>query len=155
MRYIITSSIAPTCLKLFYRHCSLANVSMHIQALTNVNTTQAWIGRSEHLKGGNQGLGKHASKMQMSTLIIMMMMMIQVMVMMMMMMMMMMTCRTRICPCCNSMLIALDRQRALGRIGEGILGRGVCRPLGVSHSSVRRLQDRFLATVCAEDHREC
>ena len=96
-------------------------------------------------------MGKHASKMQMSTLIIMMM--IQVMVMMMMMM--MMTCRTRICPCCNSMLIALDCQRALGLLGEGILGRGVCRPLGVSHSSVRRLQDRFLATVCAEDHREC
>ena len=37
---------------------------MHMQALTNVNTTQAWFGRSRHVKDGNGGLSKHASKTQ-------------------------------------------------------------------------------------------
>ena len=37
---------------------------MHMQALTSINITQAWSGRSEYLKGGNLGMSKHASKTQ-------------------------------------------------------------------------------------------
>ena len=37
---------------------------MHMQALTNLNTTQARFGRSGNLKGGSQGLSKHASNTQ-------------------------------------------------------------------------------------------
>ena len=37
---------------------------MGSQVLTNVKAIQAWFGKTGYTKGGNQGLSKHASKMQ-------------------------------------------------------------------------------------------
>ena len=37
---------------------------MRTQALTKVNTTQAWFGRNGYLQGSNKGLSKHASATQ-------------------------------------------------------------------------------------------
>ena len=37
---------------------------MHVRALTNVNTTEAWLDRNGYVKGSNGGFSKHASKTQ-------------------------------------------------------------------------------------------
>ena len=34
----------------------------HVQALTNVNNSQAWFVKNGYFKGGNQGFHTHASK---------------------------------------------------------------------------------------------
>ena len=48
-------------------------------------------------------------------------------------------------------LSTLDRGRALGWLQEGISGREVSRRLGVSHSVIQRLQERFQTTGSVQD----
>lgn len=48
-------------------------------------------------------------------------------------------------------LSTLDRGRALGWLQDGTSGREVARRLGVSHSVIQRLQERFQATGSAEE----